>query len=68
MAVAKNKKYKPATAQHVKFVNDIYNRFQAKAAEITAKNLATFESAFKKIDYLEINHILHQLSQIKGLR
>ena len=49
-------------------VADIYNRFQAKAAEISAKNLDIFESALKRIDYLEINHLLHQLSQIKGLR
>ena len=48
-------------------VQNIYARFQAKAAEISAKNLATFESAFKKIDYLEISRILYQLSQFKGL-
>lgn len=65
MTIQRVKKPISNSAQYIKLVNDIYARFQAKAAEISAKNLATFEEAFKKIDYLEINYILHQLSQLK---
>ena len=64
MVIAKKKKRTPPP----NLVAGIYNRFQAKAALITAKNFDTFESALKRIDYLEINHLLHQLSQIKGIR
>lgn len=68
MVMAKNRKSKPATARYVKLVNDIYVRFENKASEIGAKNVQAFESAFKKLDYLEINQLLHYLSQLKIAR
>lgn len=59
--ISRPKRSQAINAGYMRRLDDIYKDFHLKVSEIGTKNFQIFESTIKKIDYLEIAHLLQQI-------